>query len=208
MRLRWWSTSRRTRTSAWVRDAVLRCAGTVLCSVLCCGAVLCTVPCCAVLGRLWFNHHGVCGGRHPAHVVGGARPLSQDPGPRLKASQPCSARCPPTNLSPISITCRHQNFQSSAAAAAAILPPPTLVGLDVYEDEPLMKPGLAECDNAVLVPHIASATEWTRAGMVRQSGAGTGQGQGPCSVRPHLCSWTNMAAACTTGLPIASFFAY
>ena len=29
-----------------------------------------------------------------------------------------------------------------------------------------MKPGLAQCPNAVIVPHIASATLWTRAGMV------------------------------------------
>jgi glyoxylate reductase len=34
--------------------------------------------------------------------------------------------------------------------------------LDVFEDEPLMAPGLAECDNAVLVPHIASASLDTR----------------------------------------------
>jgi hydroxypyruvate reductase 1 len=39
------------------------------------------------------------------------------------------------------------------------------VGLDVFEDEPDMKPGLAELDNAVIVPHIASATRWTREGM-------------------------------------------
>jgi hydroxypyruvate reductase 1 len=39
------------------------------------------------------------------------------------------------------------------------------VGLDVFEDEPLMKPGLKECENAVIVPHIASATQWTRSGM-------------------------------------------
>lgn len=38
-------------------------------------------------------------------------------------------------------------------------------GLDVFEDEPLMKPGLAECKNAVIVPHIASASQWTRGGM-------------------------------------------
>lgn len=38
-------------------------------------------------------------------------------------------------------------------------------GLDVFEDEPLMKAGLEDCPNAVVVPHIASATEWTRAGM-------------------------------------------
>jgi hydroxypyruvate reductase 1 len=38
-------------------------------------------------------------------------------------------------------------------------------GLDVFEDEPAMKPGLAELDNVVIVPHIASATKWTREGM-------------------------------------------
>lgn len=38
-------------------------------------------------------------------------------------------------------------------------------GLDVFEDEPLMKPGLEECPNAVIVPHIASASLWTRGGM-------------------------------------------
>lgn len=39
------------------------------------------------------------------------------------------------------------------------------VGLDVFEDEPAMKPGLADLDNVVIVPHIASATSWTREGM-------------------------------------------
>ncbi len=38
-------------------------------------------------------------------------------------------------------------------------------GLDVFEDEPAMKPGLAELNNVVIVPHIASATGWTREGM-------------------------------------------
>lgn len=38
-------------------------------------------------------------------------------------------------------------------------------GLDVFEDEPAMKPGLADCPNAVIVPHIASASLWTRGGM-------------------------------------------
>jgi hydroxypyruvate reductase 1 len=37
--------------------------------------------------------------------------------------------------------------------------------LDVFEDEPAMKPGLAELENVVIVPHIASATFWTRTGM-------------------------------------------
>ena len=38
-------------------------------------------------------------------------------------------------------------------------------GLDVFEEEPEMAPGLAELDNVVIVPHIASATVWTREGM-------------------------------------------
>jgi len=39
------------------------------------------------------------------------------------------------------------------------------VGLDVFENEPAMAPGLADLDNVVMVPHIASATKWTREGM-------------------------------------------
>jgi hydroxypyruvate reductase 1 len=47
--------------------------------------------------------------------------------------------------------CRqHQNFKA---------------GLDVFEDEPALKPGLSDLDNVVIVPHIASATNWTRQGM-------------------------------------------
>lgn len=38
-------------------------------------------------------------------------------------------------------------------------------GLDVFEHEPLMAKGLEECDNAVIVPHIASASLFTRGGM-------------------------------------------
>ena len=38
-------------------------------------------------------------------------------------------------------------------------------GLDVFEREPLMAEGLAECPNAVIVPHIASASQFTRGGM-------------------------------------------
>ena len=37
--------------------------------------------------------------------------------------------------------------------------------LDVFEDEPKMKPGLRKLKNVVIVPHIASATGWTRQGM-------------------------------------------
>jgi len=39
------------------------------------------------------------------------------------------------------------------------------VGLDVFENEPELMPGLTELENVVIVPHIGSATIWTRSGM-------------------------------------------
>jgi len=44
-------------------------------------------------------------------------------------------------------------------------------GLDVFEDEPNLAPGLAELDNVVIVPHIASATNWSREGMATLAAA-------------------------------------
>lgn len=40
-------------------------------------------------------------------------------------------------------------------------------GLDVYEHEPALAPGLAELPNTVLLPHLGSATETVRADMAR-----------------------------------------
>jgi glyoxylate reductase len=40
-------------------------------------------------------------------------------------------------------------------------------GLDVFEQEPAVHPGLLECENAVLIPHLGSATEETRSAMAR-----------------------------------------
>lgn len=45
------------------------------------------------------------------------------------------------------------------------------VGLDVFEDEPDLAPGLADLDNVVIVPHVASATVWTREGMATLAAA-------------------------------------
>ncbi|HEX7901369.1 MAG TPA: D-glycerate dehydrogenase, partial [Planctomycetota bacterium] len=39
-------------------------------------------------------------------------------------------------------------------------------GLDVYEKEPAVHPGLLKLDNVVLLPHVGSATEGARRGMV------------------------------------------
>jgi glyoxylate reductase len=40
-------------------------------------------------------------------------------------------------------------------------------GLDVYEQEPRMAEGLAECPNTLLLPHLGSATHATRGAMSR-----------------------------------------
>ncbi len=40
-------------------------------------------------------------------------------------------------------------------------------GLDVYENEPSLTPGLTECTNAVLLPHVGSATIETRTRMAK-----------------------------------------
>lgn len=42
-------------------------------------------------------------------------------------------------------------------------------GLDVFEREPEMAPGLAQCPNTVLVPHIASASTETRSKMAEMA---------------------------------------
>jgi glyoxylate reductase len=42
-------------------------------------------------------------------------------------------------------------------------------GLDVYEDEPRLAPGLAELPNVVLLPHVGSATHTVRAKMAEMA---------------------------------------
>lgn len=42
-------------------------------------------------------------------------------------------------------------------------------GLDVYENEPSLSPGLAELENVVLLPHLGSATHATRQNMSRMA---------------------------------------
>jgi hydroxypyruvate reductase 1 len=64
-------------------------------------------------------------------------------------------------------------------------------GMDVFEDEPEMKPGLVDLDNVVIVPHIASATSWTRQGMATLAAAnvaGILQGY-PAWQRPDITSF-------------------
>lgn len=55
---------------------------------------------------------------------------------------------------------RHLNTNASFTAA-----------LDVFEEEPRMAAGLDKCDNAIVVPHIASASYWARSGMATLAAA-------------------------------------
>lgn len=62
--------------------------------------------------------------------------------------------------------------------------------LDVYEDEPAMAPGLAELDNVVLFPHVASATHATRSRMATMAAknaiAHLDGGRAPNCVNPEV----------------------
>ena len=60
---------------------------------------------------------------------------------------------------------RGEVIDEAALVAHLKANPEFRAGLDVFEREPLMADGLAECANAVVVPHIASASTFTRGGM-------------------------------------------
>ena len=62
-------------------------------------------------------------------------------------------------------TSRGPVVDEAALVAHCRTHPDFRAGLDVFEDEPAMAPGLDELANVVLVPHIASATKWTREAM-------------------------------------------
>ena len=49
--------------------------------------------------------------------------------------------------------------------------PQFFAALDVYEEEPRLTPGLRELENVVLLPHLGSATRWTRSGMATLAAA-------------------------------------
>jgi glyoxylate reductase len=59
-------------------------------------------------------------------------------------------------------TSRGKLVQEDALVAALRTGPIAGAGLDVYEDEPSIHPGLLQLDNVVLLPHIGSATYHAR----------------------------------------------
>ena len=68
-------------------------------------------------------------------------------------------------------TSRGPVIDEAALVAPCRKHPEFRAGLDVFEDEPVLSPGLAELENVVIVPHIASATRWTREGMATLAAA-------------------------------------
>jgi hydroxypyruvate reductase 1 len=62
-------------------------------------------------------------------------------------------------------TSRGPVIDEAALVAHCRRHPDFRAGLDVFENEPALTPGLADLENVVIVPHIASATRWTRQGM-------------------------------------------
>jgi hydroxypyruvate reductase 1 len=62
-------------------------------------------------------------------------------------------------------TSRGPVIDEAALVAHCRTHPNFRAGLDVFEKEPELAQGLAELENVVIVPHIASATKWTREGM-------------------------------------------
>jgi hydroxypyruvate reductase 1 len=62
-------------------------------------------------------------------------------------------------------TSRGPVIDETALVAHCRRNPDFRAGLDVFEEEPALKSGLVDLENVVIVPHIASATIWTRQGM-------------------------------------------
>jgi len=68
-------------------------------------------------------------------------------------------------------TSRGPVVDEAALVAHCRTHPDFRAGLDVFEEEPDLKPGLIDLENVVIVPHIASATKWTREGMATLAAA-------------------------------------
>ncbi len=77
-------------------------------------------------------------------------------GPRLALTKP---HCVFVNAS------RGPLVDEKALVEHARTHPDFKAGLDVFENEPAVEPGLLDLPNVVSIPHLGSATSWTREGM-------------------------------------------
>jgi lactate dehydrogenase-like 2-hydroxyacid dehydrogenase len=77
------------------------------------------------------------------------------------------ARMKPTAI--VVNTARGSVVDEAALAAALQSGQIAAAGLDVYEHEPEVHPALLECDTAVLLPHLGSATHETREAMAMEA---------------------------------------
>jgi hydroxypyruvate reductase 1 len=68
-------------------------------------------------------------------------------------------------------TSRGPVIDEAALVTHCLKNPDFRAALDVFEEEPAMQQGLIHLDNVVIVPHIASATSWTRQGMATLAAA-------------------------------------
>jgi len=68
-------------------------------------------------------------------------------------------------------TSRGPVIDEAALVAHCRKNPDFRAGLDVFENEPNLAPGLADLQNVIVVPHIASATNWSRQGMAALAAA-------------------------------------
>ena len=66
-------------------------------------------------------------------------------------------------------TARGTVVDERALAVALRDGPLAAAGLDVYEREPSVEPALLACENAVLLPHLGSATMTARVAMGMQA---------------------------------------
>eukprot|EP00897_Mesotaenium_endlicherianum_P007951 jgi/Mesen1/7184/ME000037S06543 len=88
------------------------------------------------------------------------------PGPHTPTVKPLAGACPLVTRDAVLVNASRGPVIDEVALVNHLRENPMFrVGLDVFEDEPKMKPGLGDLPNAVVVPHIASASQWTRAGM-------------------------------------------
>ena len=73
-------------------------------------------------------------------------------------------------------TSRGPVIDEAALVAHCRSHPEFRAGLDVFENEPALAPDLDQLENVVIVPHIASATRWTREGLANIGGQQCGGG--------------------------------